>query len=86
MDRVKSRKKKPTKSSLINGLKPEETAAVLRRLLAAHPDLEAEAENIAKSVLHEVDLASIANEVRHSQSHARRRGRAWTEESGGWVR
>ena len=63
MDSVKSRKNKPAKNSLMNGLRPEESATVLRRLLAAHPDLEAEAENIAKSVLHEVDLESIANEV-----------------------
>ena len=47
----------------MDGFKPEETAAVLRRLLVAHPDLKGEAENIAKSVLHEVDLESIADEV-----------------------
>src|SRR5439155_11842638 len=47
----------------IAGLQPDEAAAVLRRLLAAHPDLETEAESIARSLLQEVDLNSIADEV-----------------------
>jgi hypothetical protein len=48
---------------LLAGLKSEEAALVLRQLLAAHPDLEAEAERIARSLLQGVDFESVADEV-----------------------
>ena len=44
-------------------LKPEEAAAVLRRLLEVHPDLASEAEEIAGSLLHEVQYEDIAAEI-----------------------
>lgn len=47
----------------LEGLKADEAAAVLRRLLAAHPDLASEAEQIARSLLHEVDYESVAAEI-----------------------
>jgi len=49
-------------------LKADESAAVLRRLLEAHPDLAGEAEKIARSLLHEVNYeevsAAIEDEIR----------------------
>jgi hypothetical protein len=44
-------------------LKPHESAAVLRRLLEAHPDLAGEAEEIARSLLHEVNYEEVAAEI-----------------------
>jgi len=44
-------------------LKSEEAALVLRRLLEVHPDLAREAEEIARSLLHEIDYEEIAAEV-----------------------
>jgi hypothetical protein len=44
-------------------LKPEEAAAVLRRLLEVHPHLAREAEEIARSLLHEVEYGDIAAEI-----------------------
>ncbi len=44
-------------------LKPDESAAVLRRLLEAHPDLAGEAEEIARSLLHEVNYEEVAAEI-----------------------
>jgi hypothetical protein len=44
-------------------LKPEEAAGVLRRLLEVHPDLATEAEEIARSVLHQVDYEDVAAEI-----------------------
>ena len=41
-------------------LKADESAAVLRRLLEAHPDLAGEAEKIARSLLHEVNYEEVA--------------------------
>jgi hypothetical protein len=49
--------------SVLDRLKPGEAAAVLRRLLAAHPDLGGEAEQIARSLLGEVSFESVAEEV-----------------------
>ncbi len=49
--------------SVLERLKPEEAASVLRRLLAAHPDLGAQAERIARSLLHEVTFKAVADEV-----------------------
>ncbi len=49
--------------SLLGNLKAEEAQAVLHRLLKAHPDLSGEAERIARSLLHEREFSSIADEV-----------------------
>lgn len=49
--------------SLLDGLKPEESRAILQRLLAAHPDLRAEVERIARSVLGAVSFEDIADAV-----------------------
>src|SRR6266568_3594479 len=48
---------------LLEHLKPEEAAEVLRRMLKARPDLANEAERIAKAVLTEVNFEDIAVEV-----------------------
>ena len=44
-------------------LKADEAAAVLRRLLEVHPDLSSEAEEIARSLLHEVEYEEIAAQI-----------------------
>jgi len=44
-------------------LKPDEAAAVLWHLLKVHPDLGSEAEQIARSLLHQVDDESVAAEL-----------------------
>ena len=44
-------------------LKPDEAALVLRRLLEVHPDLASEAEETARSHLHEVHYEEIAAEI-----------------------
>ena len=41
-------------------LKPDQAAAVLRRLLEAHRDLASEAEEMARSLLHQVDYQEVA--------------------------
>ena len=48
---------------ILERLKPEEAAAVLRRLLEVHPDLASEAEEIARSLLHEVEYEGIAAQI-----------------------
>ena len=48
---------------LLERVKPDEAAAVLRRLLAVHPDLSSEAEEIARSLLHEVNYEEVAAEI-----------------------
>jgi hypothetical protein len=44
-------------------LKPEEAAGVLRHLLEVHPDLATEAEEMARSLLHQVDYEDVAAEI-----------------------
>ena len=44
-------------------LKPDEAAAVLRHLLKVHPDLSSEAEQMARSLLHQVDYEDVAAEI-----------------------
>ena len=44
-------------------LKPEEAAGVLRHLLEVHPDLATEAEEMARSLLHQVDYEEVAAEI-----------------------
>lgn len=53
---------------MLDRLNPREAATVLRRLLAAHPDLVAEAEQIAISLLGEVSFESVAGEVEYAVS------------------
>src|SRR5512136_877160 len=43
-------------------LKPDE-AAVLRHLLEVHPDLSSEAEEMVRSLLHQVDYEGVAAEI-----------------------
>jgi hypothetical protein len=50
-------------SPLLERLKPEEAATVLRRLLEAHPDLASEAEEMARLLLHQVDYEEVAAEI-----------------------
>lgn len=56
-------KAKGVRSCVLDRLKAEEAQDVLRRLLAGHPDLGAEAEKIARSLLGEVTFETIAGEV-----------------------
>jgi hypothetical protein len=49
---------------MLEHLKPGEAAAVLRRLLEAHPNLSTEAEGIARSLLHQVDYQEVAAEIK----------------------
>jgi antitoxin (DNA-binding transcriptional repressor) of toxin-antitoxin stability system len=55
--------KRPT---LLNKLQPGEAALVLPRLLAGHPELLPEAEEISRSTLGDVSFESIASEVEDS--------------------
>src|SRR5260370_7724654 len=54
---------KPQKASVLERLAPEEAHAVLHRLLAAHADLRAEAEQIGLGLLGEVTFQSVADAV-----------------------
>jgi len=54
------------KTSLLDQLQPGEAALVLRRLLAGHPELLPEAEEIARSTLGDTSFESIASEVEDS--------------------
>lgn len=49
--------------STLERLKPEEAAAVLRHLLEVHPDLSSEAEEMARSLLHQVNYEEVAAEI-----------------------
>jgi hypothetical protein len=51
------------KGTVLDRLKAEEAQDALRRLLEAHPDLRIEAEEIARSLLREVDFEAVADEV-----------------------
>jgi len=51
------------KQRLVDCLKPEEAAEILRRLLAARPDLAGEAEQTARALLVEVAFEEVADEV-----------------------
>ena len=53
----------PTKPSVLERLAPGEAQAVLHRLLAAHANLRAEAEQIARGLLGEVAFESVADDV-----------------------
>ncbi|MGH9451984.1 MAG: hypothetical protein ACRD11_15850 [Terriglobia bacterium] len=47
----------------VERLKPDEAAIILRRLLEVHPDLSSEAEQMARSLLHQVEYEDIAVEI-----------------------
>jgi hypothetical protein len=51
------------KTALVDELQPGEAVVVLRRLLARHPELLSEAEEMSRSTLGEVSLESIARAV-----------------------
>lgn len=51
------------RSTMLDRLEPGEAQAVLHRLLAAHPDLAAEAEQIAESLLRQISFETVADEV-----------------------
>ena len=60
------RPRRPAKqSSALGRLEPGEALSLLRRLLAAHPDLLPEAEEMARALLGETNFEAIADEVEH---------------------
>jgi hypothetical protein len=66
MAKAKGRKKagrSTGKRAILERLRAEEAGEVLRRLLEAHPELGAEAEEIALSRLREIDCEGVAEEV-----------------------
>ena len=60
----RARSSKP--ASVLERLAAGEAQAVLQRLLAAHADLRAEAEEIARGLLGEVTFESVADDVEHA--------------------
>ena len=58
-----TRKRSTRAASVLDRLQPEEAHSVLERLLAAHPELRSEAQQIAKSVLSEVEFECVADDV-----------------------
>lgn len=52
-----------TLGPLLDRLKPDEAATVFRRLLKAHPDLSSEADEIARSLLRQVEYEDVAAEI-----------------------
>ena len=54
------------RTSILDRLKPEEAEVVLHRVLAAHRELRAEVQQIAKSLLGEVAFECVADEVEHA--------------------
>ncbi len=55
--------RKATVGPLLDRLKPGEAATVLRRLLEAHPDLSSEAEEVAQSLLQQLEYEDVAAEI-----------------------
>ena len=64
--RLAKPRRSPKHASALERLEPGEAHAVLRRLLAAHPDLRAEAEQTARLLLSEVSFESVADDVEHA--------------------
>ncbi len=56
-------KRSRKKASVLDRLRPQEAQTVLRRLLAAHRELRSEVQQIAKSLLSEVEFEWVADEV-----------------------
>ena|SRR2546423_8738072 len=52
-----------TLGPLLERLKPGEAATVFRRLLKAHPDLSSEADEIARSLLRQLEYEDVAAEI-----------------------
>ena len=59
----KKQKRGPEKKSLLESLNPDEAAIVLRRFVAAHPELETEGEAMTKTLLREDSFEQIAEDV-----------------------
>jgi hypothetical protein len=51
------------RARILESLKPEEAATVLRHLLEVRPDLASEAEEIARSLLHEANYEEVAAQI-----------------------
>src|SRR5438128_4781362 len=81
----KKQKQGAKKKWRLESLNPEEAAIVLRRLLAAHSELETEANVIAKSLLRENSFEKIAEDIYDSiqvLGHDELNGRAGRHEWG----
>jgi hypothetical protein len=52
--------------SALERLEPREAHTILQRLLAAHPELRPEAEQMARALLAQIDFESVAAEVERS--------------------
>jgi len=63
---ARAARKSNKETALLDELQPAEAALVLRQLLAGHPKLLSEAEEISRSTLGEVSFESIASEVEDS--------------------
>ena len=61
--RKKRKQSSDNKNFLIDRLQPEEAANVLRGLLAGHPELETEAEDIAKAALRQGGFEVIGDDI-----------------------
>jgi hypothetical protein len=55
--------KSARKAEVLSSLQAEEAAEVLRRLISAHPELRAEAEEIASASLRAISFEDVADEV-----------------------
>ncbi|MFP4475494.1 MAG: hypothetical protein ACLFOY_08015 [Desulfatibacillaceae bacterium] len=51
---------------ILDRLEPAEMAGVLRHLMRRHPELRAEAADIARTILEDVDIAEVAGAVEHA--------------------
>jgi hypothetical protein len=56
----------PKVASVLERLEAREARTVLQRLLAAHPDLRSEAEQLARSLLRDIKFESVADDVEHA--------------------
>jgi len=63
-DKTKDRApREATLGPLLDRLKPGEAATALRRLLKAHPDLSSEADEIARSLLRQLEYGDVAAKI-----------------------
>jgi hypothetical protein len=63
-DKTKDRApREATLGPLLDRLKPGEAATALRRLLRAHPDLSSEADEIARSLLRQLEYGDVAAKI-----------------------
>ncbi len=63
MGKRKQRSATPRKTDSLDRLKGDEAAAVLRLLLKGHPELAKEVEALAKSVIGDVSIEEVADDV-----------------------